>query len=287
MQRLKAKGFTNQTVVWAHQKLDGHRLTVYKDSVGSCTALTTTDADISKSLKRWGWWLPIVDRLPCDTVLDGELWVPGKPASYIKTALKEGDPELRFSVFGSPLWNGIDITTYTLQFLKEVCHDYHIDFVPFEPYNASVDYLARARELGIEGWVMKVSCYAGWYKLKEVKTIDAFVIGFTEGRGKWLGLVGSLQVAVWYKPDPDGPWQRAHIGNAGGFDNATRIDIDEQADIMRVCEVAYQEIGSKGRLRHPRFKCWRNDKLAYDCRIDQDPQLESIWTRNLASQTST
>lgn len=36
-----------------------------------------------------------------------------------------------------------------------------------------------------------------------------------------------------------------------------------------VCEVEYQDVASKGRLQHPRFVRWRDDKLAEECFISQ------------------
>ena len=39
-----------------------------------------------------------------------------------------------------------------------------------------------------------------------------------------------------------------------------RWDIDEDKDIGRIVEVEYQRVTRLGKLRHPRFKRWRDDK---------------------------
>lgn len=296
-QRLEAKEYRGQSVVYAHQKMDGHRLTVHKSSTGLIRALTTGEHDIAHRLKHFGWWLPIVDRLPCDTILDGELHIPGELPSCVKTAIITQDQRLRFSVFAIPKRDGVDIQKIGLVCVAEICQDYHLDFAPYEMFDPHTDYFIKARKLGIEGWVMKKANYVDWYKLKEVKTIDVFVIGFVDGKGKNIGLVGSLQVAVWWKRDsrsetegyldviqqtdkPKYVWHRVHIANVGGMTDEVRVDIDEQSDLMRVCEIKYQAVNSKGRLRHPRFVRWRDDKLANKCIIGQDPQLEVIHAAN-------
>jgi len=44
-----------------------------------------------------------------------------------------------------------------------------------------------------------------------------------------------------------------------------------------VMEVSYQYVGDKGRLRHPNFVRWREDKPAAECTLSQDDDLVYYW----------
>ncbi len=135
---------------------------------------------------------------------------------------------------------------------------------------------------GIEGFVFKNGNLLDWHKWKPVKTIDVVVSGFIDGDGKYIGLIGAMACSV-YQHVTIGNRRRSalvEIANVSGMDDRTRILIsdDEEGHLGRVAEVAYQYVGSKGRLRHPRFMRWRDDKSALDCDITQDTDLEEYYT---------
>jgi len=98
--------------------------------------------------------------------------------------------------------------------------------------------------------------------MKHRKTIDLVVQGFQPGRGKYAGMVGSLLCGI----------GEIEIARVGGMNDAARVAITE-ADLGRVVEVEYERVASQGRLRHPRFLRWRDDKLPEHCKLDQDPKL--------------
>lgn len=251
---------------YAQYKLDGHRLTIYVDT--HIRAMTTVGHDIADKLKYWKWWLPIV-KLPLGTMLDCELWIPGTPASQVKTAIKKRWPALQLTCFAIPVYDGDDARHVLVSDIADVCTVKGIDFAPWERIKTfdKAEYLQRARDTGLEGWVLKDYNYQNWFKLKTENTIDLVVTGTTDGNGKWLGCVGSLRCSVYHGRS------LVEVANVGGMDDDTRLAIDEQQCIGKVVEVQYQRVDSGARLRHPRFIRWRTDKLAGACASSQDDEL--------------
>lgn len=275
---LKAKTYKDQAVAYAHEKLDGQRVTVFKQSTGLCYATTTTGNQLDLSYLQW--WFSFVRNLPEYSSVDGELYVPGKPRGYVKTCLANHLQDLQFTAFAVPYYHGQPLYDQPLRTAHDLCTLWGIPFadyekVPVERNNSKSllsYYIQQALQKEIEGYVLKQANYIGWYKVKPVKTIDVIVTGFTEGEGKYIGLVGALCCSVYYKG------RLIEIARASGMNNATRYEIDEGCDLNRVCELAYQDIGTQGRLQFPRFVAWRNDKkpTAEECSADQDPSLMEI-----------
>jgi ATP-dependent DNA ligase len=125
------------------------------------------------------------------------------------------------------------------------------------------DYL----DYPIEGYVFKNGNILDYAKWKPVRTIDLIVSGTTKGQGKYKGMVGALRACT---------TEGFEVAKVSGMDDATRASIDN-GTFGRIIEVAYQGVGAKGRLRHPRFIRWREDKLSDGCKVSQDPELERIW----------
>jgi hypothetical protein len=118
-------------------------------------------------------------------------------------------------------------------------------------HNPTLAFLdQKARELKIEGFVLKAS---DWYKFKVENTCDLKVTGIKLGEGKYTGHCGALLCS-----DKNG-----EVASVGGMTDEIRFKIS-YFDIGRIVEVKYQEIGSQGRLRHPRFVRWRDDKKKPD-----------------------
>ncbi len=51
-----------------------------------------------------------------------------------------------------------------------------------------------------------------------------------------------------------------------GYNTAKLLPVDEDKDLGRVFEVEYDRVAAKGKLRFPRFVCWRPDKPKEECR---------------------
>lgn len=152
------------------------------------------------------------------------------------------------------------------------------------------EILAISRERGLEGVVIKRrdSPYSPglrssqWIKVKNFRTQEAVVGGWTEGKGERTGSLGALLLGI---PTENG---LVYIGKVGtGFSEVARKDLldalvplaqDETPFTMRlspaetvlahfvrpelVGEVQYSEWTSDGRLRHPSWRGLRPDKNA-------------------------
>jgi hypothetical protein len=265
-------------IVWAHAKFDGNCTEFRRDDKGVVTALTTNGYDEWPRLKLNKWATLLVRKMPNDSVFLGEVFVPGKPASAVKHHIASGKRlDVRF--FAIPRLHGRDWSKATMDDVDDM---FKLLGLPFAgpliklPEGWTEDKLLQmSSDLpDVEGWVLKGGHMEDWYKLKNERTIDLVVTGFVDGEGKNLGLVGSLRCSATL---PDG--SRQEIARAGGMDEDVRLAVDEKKDLGRVVEIKYQYVGSKGRLRHPRFVCWRDDKRADErTGVDQDPALEEYWT---------
>ncbi len=245
--------------MYAHCKRDGWRVSIHNRE-----AHTTRPTNITAHVAGYRWFENLAQ---ISATVEGELWYPGKPASYISTALIAQDSALKFSAFAIP---SIDPMA-TLETAHDLCTIWGVDFCPYHTLGAewSVSDLLGRCTGDVEGYVLKVANYHGWYKIKPVKTVDLVVTGFTDGEGKYLGLVGSLRCST---------SEGYEVAAVSGMTDEQRLDVTG-ADLGRVVEVRYQYVGSRGRLRHPTFVRWRDDKNVKECHVSQDSELERIWKK--------
>jgi ATP-dependent DNA ligase len=281
----KAKTYTGQKVMYVQKKLDGHRLLFLKQATASekqAIALMRNNTDLYEQLYEkakgnniWPWLAKLL-ALPPNSSVDGELHVPGEPASYIKTAIKDSDDRLQFTAFALPYLDGRQITDFAEAF--HITEALGIDFAPFyyfeEPKILNVDYWEQQMVEDQEGWVAKLHHYSGWYKIKKVRTLDAIITRIVPGEGKYFGLIGALGCSIF-----NSKGEKIEICSCSGMTD----DIRHQTDLVgKVVEIKYQEVGSKGRLRHPNFLRFREDKLPYECTTIQDPRLLEVWECSLS-----
>jgi bifunctional non-homologous end joining protein LigD len=166
-------------------------------------------------------------------------------------------------------------------------HGPHLAVPPAFRDSAGTDVLAAGRAQRLEGVVAKrrsAPYRAGvrspdWVKIKDSRTQEVVVGGWTEGRGALAGSLGALLVGI---PSRDGLEYAGRVGT--GFDDATRRQILEvlgplarpagsfsaplPADARAahfvepalVAEVRFAEWTPAGRLRHASWRGWRPDK---------------------------
>jgi DNA ligase D-like protein (predicted ligase)/DNA ligase D-like protein (predicted 3'-phosphoesterase) len=155
-------------------------------------------------------------------------------------------------------------------------------------------YYRLVLEKGLEGVVAKRkdSPYeeglrtGNWLKIKQLKTCDCIIFGYTEGGGVRGKTFGALLLGVYDKKE-----KPVYVGKVGtGFSEQTlrslmdkfeKIKTDNapfKADVGNmvtwlkpklVCEVAYQVLTNDSKLRMARFRSLREDKAPEDCTIDQ------------------
>jgi len=269
--RLKAKKYTKDTVknCYLQEKLDGHRATLFKQSHG-IVMFGRDDRPHLELLSRFSRLheVPIIkwmrENAPPQSSVDCEIITDG-PASNVPTALRDESLLLEVVPFAVPFWNGKSFFHY---WLPEAERLIPFKFAPYHyrSYATVESLLKESKSEGKEGWVIKNANYFGWWKIKVERTVDCIVMSVVEGKGKYLGQIGALVVGL----IDDGEIKA--IANVSGMNDFERIDLTEMSDEHRikgkVVEVQYQCVGAN-RLRHPRFKRLRNDKLACECVMEQ------------------
>lgn len=228
--------------LFCHHKLDGHQVMLEAHH-----AFTKNYIDLRADLVFLS--LP---QVPQGMTVCGELWIPGEKASAVKTAIKEQDKRLKFSAWAV---QGLPVALH-LDDVQHWCKRLGFDFAPWwheTPAELPVD---------AEGYVFKNGNLLDVVKWKPVRTIDAVVTGLVPGKGQHAGKVGALLVSI----------EGREIASVGGMTLEERDAMGDDS-VGRVVEVAYQYVGSKGRLRHPRFIRFRDDKDPDQCLLSQDLEL--------------
>jgi hypothetical protein len=220
--------------------------------------------ELSHALDRLPWWKKLEDTMPPLSGVDGELWVPGEPATFLPTALKTRDPRLKLTVFAVHAWAGARVEGMGhAQALAARAGLEFVDTVDVAGGAPDAEKLKRqARRMGLEGWALKESHLSGWYKVKVTRTADVVCVGYREGRGKFIGECGALQGAVWRGEGT--ARELVEVVACSGMQEWQRAEISA-ADVGRVFEVEYDCVGASGRLTRPRFIRWRDDKPAQEC----------------------
>lgn len=194
--------------------------------------------------------------------------------------------------------NGKDIVKQPLshrrQILTRLVSDGpHILLSQYVPESGKA-YFRKAVELGFEGAMAKKvdSPYqmglrtSDWLKIKQVKTIDCIIAGFTQGTGSRTNSFGALVMAAY-----DRNRKLIHLGNVGtGF---TDVNLKKMMKILKpiqtrtktipgevkapssirwvkpelVAEVGYMQMTRDHKLRLPRFIRIRHDGTPLDCTL--------------------
>jgi DNA ligase-1 len=239
---------------YAHTKLDGHWLDVSTDPFGKVTCLSRQNTPLELS------WVPSLKnvwlRVPRDSGLFGELWLPGQPASAIKTAIVQKNPELQFSAFAVYKAAGVMVPDrVTLSALDVWCVKHGLKFTSYWAYKLLFDHgpnclgswSGRGSDLtipdGSEGFMLKNGNLADWTKLKPFLTADLKVVAVLPGEGRNLGRMGSLRVVT---------KEGIEVADVGGFSDYER-ELPESYWLGKIIEVKYYYLGSQNRLRHPTF----------------------------------
>jgi hypothetical protein len=271
----------------AQVKLNGHRVAFYIQPHNARRPIVAFGRDQKPHLEMMARYpalnspalMLLLIQLPPKTMIDCEIMGTGDAPSDVVPALKAGT----FTVmpFGVPFYAGESLAHERLPVQRQRIvdmgfpfADYHSLLSPNDPESEMKRLLDEARFRKMEGWVLKGEVGWRWYKLKVEHTIDAFIVGVEAGQGKFEGQIGSIICAV-YELNQDGTSGTATrvIANASGMDDATRQQMTQLHAAgrlrHRVVELKYNHIGANGRLVHPRFIRWREDKPMKFCSSKQ------------------
>lgn len=118
----------------------------------------------------------------------------------------------------------------------------------YKEYQAAGHEGAMVKDLS-KPWKAKKSW--AWMKMKAELTLDLPIVGYKEGKGKYVGNLGALIVRNGKADTP-----------VSGMSSALRKLIWRQRRVHmgKIVEVECQEVFKSGKLRHPRFKRLRPDK---------------------------
>ncbi len=273
----KFKDYKDQPVKYIQAKMDGHMYYVTVSQLGTISCLTKNGKDKTDKLMAidhiWGE----LSNLPCSTELMAELHCPGEFATSVPTMLNNADERLQLSVFAVPTLNGEDLADEPLDEVMAGIRHMGLGAVPVELISDDLRPAHRERLLKeaidqkIEGWVLKESHMEGWYKLKPVKTIDAFIVDHqVSDSATYKGCLKSVSLGLFEANGVD-----IHdLGECGGgFSKVFKLSLDTQElrdDLLdEVIEVAYQSVTPGKKLQFPRFVRFRDDKDASQCTVEQ------------------
>ncbi|WP_419994412.1 non-homologous end-joining DNA ligase [Streptomyces boninensis] len=291
-------------------KWDGVRAVAYVPGDGSLTLLTRNDNDVSAQYPELAPLGEALAATPC--VLDGEivaLGPDGRPSfadlqrrmNLTKAAVIERlstETPVDFMAFDIMHLAGRDTTREPYEERRTRLEGLGIHGPRWStpPYweGHGAQALELTQEHGLEGLVAKrlTSAYLpgrrsdAWLKIKNVRTQEVLIGGWTQGEGRRRGTLGALLVGI---PGPDGLRYAGSVGT--GFSEHALEALQElldgleretspfngpvadrhvrSADVHWVepelpGEVAYAEWTSAGKLRHPVWRGLRTDKPAPD-----------------------
>ena len=123
---------------------------------------------------------------------------------------------------------------------------------------------------GREGVVLKdmnATYGEGWTKIKQSKTYDFIIIGFTKGKGKHINRIGAIEYGGYNKYGII-----EYVGKASGMSDAVREDMTYNPKLYldKVVELSAFEVTTSGALRFPQFVRMRDDKPLMECVVLYD-----------------
>lgn len=215
---------------------------------------------------------------------DVERLAASSPATYVVFDVLEVDG---VSIIDQPLERRVEMLKTRLREGRHVTRS-----IPIE--GRGVEFYEAATQRGLEGVMAKRrgSTYqpgarsSDWLKIKQLKTCDCVVFGYTPGEGARKQSFGALLLGLYSDDAP------VYVGRVGtGFTDTqlreTREALEglrveapwfEEPDIPRgavwvepklVAQVGYQELTEDTRLRAPRFQGFRDDKPPRLCSLAQ------------------
>ncbi|MEP6584754.1 MAG: DNA ligase D [Ginsengibacter sp.] len=235
-----------------------------------------------------------------DAVLDGEIVVlndKGHPSfQFLQHYSENADRPIQYHVFDLLNLNGHDTTGLTLverkELLKEIIPENEVIKYSDHIFENGKSFFKVSTDNDLEGIMAKKidsKYYPGkrtteWLKIKNHKTQEAIIAGYTQGGGS-RKYFGALILASFINDT------LTYIGHTGtGFNQKSLKEMFEMLQPLvqedspfdekiktnmpvtwvkpeLICEVKYSEITSDGKLRHPVFLHLREDKNLNDITV--------------------
>jgi bifunctional non-homologous end joining protein LigD len=234
-------------------------------------------------------------------VIDGEIVVfdeNGKPNFQKLQNFRNSDKfVIQYYVFDCIKLEGKSITHLSLLERKQIVRDLlpKSDVIKYCDHveDEGKTLFKEMQKMNLEGMIAKrkTSVYqigkrtSDWLKIKNVKTQEAIIVGFTAPKGSRTSF-GSLLLAVKKRA------KLAYIGNVGtGFTESSLKDLHSKlmkitrkssalevppkgSDItwvapVLVCNIKFTEITADGSVRHPVFQGLRVDKSANEVTLEK------------------
>lgn len=233
------------------------------------------------------------------TVLDGELIHPDGNFDLLRSIMGSGTAEraiklqvengfLRYIAFDILYYKGVNVMKLPFRQRRKYLEKAYMDYKTY-----AGNYLQIATQYTPELWDIKLlfqdiidrggeglmrKRLDGIYKLcdgskrssdiqklKKILTLDGVVMGYEYGKGKYNKDKIAKLVMGQYK---DG--KLVERASFDGFTQEMIEDITQNPDkyIGRVVEIKCNEILKSGKLRHPKFYRWRDDKDPKQCTWD-------------------
>lgn len=226
-----------------------------------------------------------------------------RPATFVVFDILEADGE---SLIDRPLHERISILKTRLKQGRFIVRSEPIQEHGEEYYEAAVQknlegIIAKRRESTYQPGTRSPD----WLKIKQVKTCDCVIFGYTKGSGNRENSFGALLLGLYDEGKP------VYVGRVGtGFSDQDlkdllsileplKVSIDwfDEPDIPQestwvepklVAQIGYQEVTQDQRLRAPRFQGLRDDKPAPLCSITQikPQQLEEYYNKRNFTETT-
>ena len=287
---------------WAQRKLDGSRTLLIKD--GDRVEMRGRSW-INDYAPRFPEIVEEIRKLPVDScVLDSELtfFKKGTNQDVFISALAKPETKKGYTakamVFDVLYVEDYDLRELPLEDRLEILKDLipdelrHVDAVRTVKRGKKA-YFERLKRKGGEGVILKErrSPYREgerteeWLKVKNWRSDEAVIVGYTRGKGERAKTFGSLILA---QRDRNGRWR--YVGKASGFDEKTMKQLLQEMRRLRtekppvkdaekvdnvkawvkpkvVVEVKYYEKSKNGLFRFPDFLRIRRDKKPEECTL--------------------
>ena len=277
----------NDSSYAAQEKLDGMRAIIHITNKGiRVFSRSAGVGDPTRPLEKTGSLPHLVSlEFPqlVGTILDAEILVPGVDSASLAGAIHSKESS---GVNGLVKAFVFDVVAYCkddlharplrdryryLEFTRTRLHSPHFDFLSWAFSTIEKKRLHRqVIKNGGEGIMLKNldSTYAigsrpanCWYKAKKSMTIDAVVIGFSKGKGKFNEQIGAVRFGQYI----DG--ELVELGQASGMTDIERSEMSEYPSryLGKVVRIKGMERLKSGAIRHPVYAGLNRDKDPRQC----------------------